>query len=119
MALRPRARSARFRALRGREDSVMHTYRPVIIAVVLALSLPLLSAPAALAVPPGNVAFERTWARTDRPVATGMASRTWMWGPEANTVQGPEEYAQAPGGMRTVQYFDKSRMEDNSYRATT
>ncbi|MFW6074260.1 MAG: hypothetical protein ACOC9Y_01610 [Chloroflexota bacterium] len=28
-----------------------------------------------------------------------------------------EPYAEAPGGERTVQYFDKSRMEDNSYRA--
>ena len=55
--------------------------------------------------------FQRTWERTDAPVANGIVNRTWMWG--ASVTPGPlqEPYAQAPGGMRTVQYFDKSRME--------
>jgi len=60
---------------------------------------------------PANEHFQRTWARTDQPVATGQVSRTWMWGPEAFTGQLQEPYAEAPGGMRAVQYFDKSRME--------
>jgi hypothetical protein len=34
-----------------------------------------------------------------------------MWGPGAFTGLVVEEYSDAPGGMRTVQYFDKSRME--------
>ena len=67
--------------------------------------------PAALAVAPGHPAFERTWARTDKPVADIQVSRTWMWGPEANTGVLQEPYAESPGGMRAVQYFDKSRME--------
>jgi uncharacterized protein YkwD len=69
------------------------------------------SQPSALAVAPGNPAFERTWARTDKPVSDLQVSRTWMWGPQANTGILQEPYAEAPGGMREVQYFDKSRME--------
>lgn len=61
--------------------------------------------------PPGTDAFQRTWARTDQPVASGAVSRTWMWGPEAFTEVMHEPYAESPGGMRKVQYFDKSRME--------
>ena len=38
---------------------------------------------AAPRVAPGTPAFLRTWERTDRPVAEGRVSRTWMWGPEA------------------------------------
>jgi hypothetical protein len=61
--------------------------------------------------------FERTWERTDRPVAEGKVSRTWMWGPEAFTDVLVEEYRDTYTGLRNVQYFDKSRMEDNSFRA--
>ncbi len=63
------------------------------------------------AAPIGNDAFQRTWARTDQPVASLQASRTWMWGPEANTGLFDEPFDDSPGGRRTVQYFDKSRME--------
>ncbi|MCX2728133.1 peptidase domain-containing protein [Thermomicrobium sp. 4228-Ro] len=64
-----------------------------------------------------NVAFWRTWARADRPVAEGRAARTWMWGPAPITNVLVEEYDEAtdlegtPAGMRFVQYFDKTRME--------
>ena len=64
-----------------------------------------------LAVQPGNEHFERTWSRTDQPVADGVESRTWMWGPEAFTTLGVESYAESPGEQRDVQYFDKARME--------
>jgi hypothetical protein len=60
---------------------------------------------------PGNGPFQRTWQRTDQPVATGAVARTWMWGPEANTTVFQEDYFEAPGHKRDVQYFDKSRME--------
>ncbi|RIK40026.1 MAG: hypothetical protein DCC58_14475 [Chloroflexi bacterium] len=60
---------------------------------------------------PGHPAFLRTWERTDRPVAEGRATRTWMWGPEPFTEALMEPYAESPGGMRLVQYYDKSRME--------
>ena len=28
---------------------------------------------------PATAAFQRTWARTDQPVTSGQANRTWMW----------------------------------------
>ena len=61
--------------------------------------------------PDADPAFERTWARTDKPVADGAAARTWMWGPSPFTDPLVEEYDQAPEGRRTIQYYDKSRME--------
>jgi hypothetical protein len=66
----------------------------------------------------GSAAFERTWARTDLPVAEGQVNRTWMWGPSGRSEAFYEDYIDAPGGTRLVQYTDKSRMEDNSYRAS-
>src|SRR5262249_53336779 len=45
----------------------------------------------------------------DQPVAAGVASRSWTWGPGAGVTR-QEPFA---GGMRTVQYFDKARMEVN------
>jgi hypothetical protein len=56
-------------------------------------------------------AIEATWARTDKPVIDGDIARTWMWGPQPFTCGMTEQYTEAPGGMRLVQYFDKSRME--------
>jgi hypothetical protein len=55
--------------------------------------------------------FQRTWERTDRPVADGRTQRTWMWGPTGHTEAFYETYVDAPSGERLVQYFDKSRME--------
>ncbi|CCF83927.1 hypothetical protein [Nitrolancea hollandica] len=66
------------------------------------------------AAPIGNDAFQRTWARTDQPVSQLHVSRTWMWGPKANSGLLTESYAEASGGQRSVQYFDKSRMEINN-----
>jgi len=63
------------------------------------------------AVPIGNEHFQRTWERTDKPVADGQANRTWMWGPEAFSQVREERYDESPNDKRTVQYFDKSRME--------
>ena len=59
--------------------------------------------------------IERTWSRTDKPVADQRVNRTWMWGPEAFTEES-EGYADAPAGQRDVVYFDKSRMEINDPR---
>src|SRR3712207_6555559 len=56
-------------------------------------------------------AFQRTWERTDRPVAEGRVARTWLWGPQPISPPLTEPYAESPGGQRLVQYFDKSRME--------
>ena len=60
---------------------------------------------------PGTPAFQRTWDRTDKPVAESVVARTWMWGPEASAPVMEEQYEESPGGMRQVQYFDKARME--------
>ncbi len=60
---------------------------------------------------PGNQHFQRAWERPDLPVASGQTSRTWMWGPEAFTDPVKEVYEESPDGVRTVQYYDKSRME--------
>jgi hypothetical protein len=82
-----------------------------IVMLVAVCSLVLGGALPVAAYAPADPAFERTWARIDKPVAAGRVDRTWMWGPEANSVAMLEEYAEAPGGYRTVQYFDKTRME--------
>ena len=93
--------------------------RRMLAIVLLTFALAsLIATPLARAEPPATNAFQRTWARTDKPVADLATSRTWMWGPEANTTATTENYADAPDGQRTVQYFDKSRMEDNSFRAS-
>ncbi len=62
-------------------------------------------------------AFERVWTRTDSLVASGAVKRSWYWGPQPNTGQILEEYAEGPGGYHLVQYFDKSRMEINNPNA--
>jgi uncharacterized protein YkwD len=70
--------------------------------------------PAAARAPIGNDAFQRVWSRQDGPIAAGMESnRSWSWGPAAISSVLHEPMADSPGGMREVQYFDKSRMEIN------
>jgi hypothetical protein len=88
--------------------------RRAVVVALIALVVPLLlgayqwdSATAA----DSEQRFHAVWERTDRPVAGGVVSRTWMWGPGPNSGVLLEEYAQSPGGMRQVQYYDKSRME--------
>jgi hypothetical protein len=89
-------------------------HRRIVLAIVFGLlaSLPAFSA-SALA--PQSSAFQRTWERTDQD-PTVRPYRTWIWGPQAFSALMWEAYDEAPDGMRLVQYFDKSRMEDNSYR---
>jgi len=90
----------------------LHTARTVkVLTVVMAMSLLALGFMHATAIEPGTPEFERTWARTDKPVVDGLVDRTWMWGPEANTGTIEERYEESPGGKRIVQYYDKSRME--------
>ena len=55
--------------------------------------------------------FATVWSRTDHDaVRTG---RTWYWGPNA-WFDYAEFYRQGENGLRTVQYFDKARMELNN-----
>jgi hypothetical protein len=90
--------------------------RTLAALLVAALALGLLPglARATPAVLPANDAFQRAWARTDQPVADGTVARTWMWGPQA-LLGRTETYN---GRQRTVQYYDKSRMEMTNPAAT-
>ena len=83
-------------------------------AVVAAFFLLTMAAVPAFAVAPEPGPFFDTWARTDKPVADGQVERTFIWGPQANTEVLQERYDDSPGGMRDVQYYDKSRMEINN-----
>jgi hypothetical protein len=84
----------------------------VIVGVMLALGLmPLLAAGQSGQHAFGTPEFQQVWERTDLPIQEGMASRTWMWGLGANTPVLQEPYAEGTGGIRDVQYTDKSRME--------
>jgi hypothetical protein len=55
--------------------------------------------------------FYQVWYRADAAITTYQASgRSWLWGPNAFADK-VEEYAEARGGKRQVEYFDKARME--------
>ena len=60
-----------------------------------------------------NPAFLRVWDRQDRAVAEAVTDRSWTWGPAAISDTLREQFAEGADGKRTVQYFDKSRMEIN------
>ncbi len=55
--------------------------------------------------------FNQVWARTDEQNVRG--GRTWYWGPQP-WFDYAEFYRQGANGLRTVQYFDKARMEINN-----
>jgi WD40-like Beta Propeller Repeat len=56
-------------------------------------------------------AFRAVWTRTDAEAVRG--GRSWYWGPGA-WFDYAEFYRQGVNGLRTVQYFDKARMEINN-----
>ncbi len=57
-------------------------------------------------------AFYNLWSRADGPVASGLAARSWLWGPAPYAVA-DEQYNESPTGRRLVEYLDKARMEVN------
>ncbi|KPL81172.1 PPC domain-containing protein [Herpetosiphon geysericola] len=61
-------------------------------------------------------AFNKVWSHADAPVASGQAVRSWLWGPNSGQARA-EVYDQSPGGLRQVQYFDKSRMEISDFES--
>ncbi len=69
---------------------------------------------AAAQVPFGDSAFQATWDRTDKLVASGQVKRSFYWGPGPIEAARMEEYSEGAGGQHKVQYFDKSRMEINN-----
>ncbi len=95
-----------------------HWHRRLVWAIVLAALVGALPALSVSALAPQTPAFQRTWERTDQPVASQSTVRTWMWGPGGFSATMLEPYDEADNGWRAVQYFDKSRMEDNRFRET-
>ncbi|MDQ6601121.1 MAG: hypothetical protein M3Z19_00185 [Chloroflexota bacterium] len=96
-------------------------YIPRGVALVFPTLLVLLLAPMAAVratEPFADPAFRALWDRTDGPVAASAVQRTFLWGPSPIGGAVQEKYAQSPGGMRLVQYFDKSRMEITQPGAT-
>jgi Immunoglobulin-like domain of bacterial spore germination len=91
----------------------MRTSWKYLLVVALLLAL----ASVASAEPIDRPAFQRVWQRTDLPVQRGIASHSWVWGPEPFTPLLSEAHAEGQGGRRDVQYFDKSRMEINDPNA--
>lgn len=55
--------------------------------------------------------FSNVWTRTDSGAVRG--GRSWYWGPNP-WFDYAEFYRQGDNGLRTVQYFDKARMEINN-----
>jgi len=84
--------------------------------VLLAILLGSLGLPSARAANNSfaNDAFTATWSRTDELVASGVAKRSYYWGPGPNTAGIYEQYVEGKDGQHLVQYFDKSRMEINN-----
>jgi hypothetical protein len=87
--------------------------RRMFLITSLLLVLGITAAPVLAAPTIGNGAFQRTWERQDRAVVEQVSGRSWTWGPTPNSALMREAYLEAPEGLRSVQYFDKSRMEIN------
>lgn len=83
-----------------------------VIAAIFATAFlalqPVLAAPVI-----SNSAFQRVWTRQDWPVSQGYTDRSWTWGPGPISETLREDYVEGVDAKRTVQYFDKSRMEIN------
>ncbi len=87
------------------------------LLLLAALLTPILPRPtAAAAIAAEDPAFVQVWQRTDQLVVSHNVSRTWYWGiyPFARL---NEWFADAPGGNRLVEYYDKGRMEINDPNA--
>jgi hypothetical protein len=98
----------------------MLSRRSLTLFLAVALCLPLAAAElrpaatqAASTLAFANAQFAGVWNRTDAPVARASIARSWVWGPQPGEIR-QEPFAGAPGGTRTVQYFDKARMEVNA-----
>jgi len=94
-------------------------YRPRVIWSVIALIgallfsgvTPLVAAPFSGRTSFADPRFATVWSRTDSEAVRG--GRTWYWGPGPWFDYG-EFYRESPNSIRTVQYFDKARMEINN-----
>lgn len=103
------------------------TRRWAVMFAVMLMSV-VLFGQTALAVPPPppqiRDAFKDRWMQADEPVQAGVVQRTWVWGKPLNgwvpQWQPYQDPALGPAGgigsIRAVLYFDKGRMEDNSWQ---
>jgi hypothetical protein len=85
-----------------------HIYRSNALRAVAIAALLLCGGATPLATRAADIGpiFRDLWSKTDTD-----NSLPPVWGPQANTDGLNEAYAEAPGGFRLVQYFDKGRME--------
>ncbi|MCS6887961.1 MAG: hypothetical protein NZQ09_07090 [Chloroflexus sp.] len=83
----------------------------LMVALMVSGATPLMAAPFSGRTTFADPRFATIWTRTDSEAVRG--GRTWYWGPGPWFDYG-EFYRQSPNGARTVQYFDKARMEINN-----
>jgi hypothetical protein len=91
------------------------TWWALVLVLLLPSAVPLAAQPSLARWPDEWLAeplFFEGWARTDGPVASRSAARSWVWGPQPFAVAN-ESYAESPTGRRLVAYLDKGRMEVN------
>jgi hypothetical protein len=84
----------------------------LLVAIVIAVAVANFAPRAAKSAPSiVNDKFNAMWEYSDKYVnEVSGAGRGFTWGPNSLKVL-QENYQEAPGGKRLVQYFDKSRME--------
>ncbi len=76
-------------------------------AVLSALLALVLVLPSLSAADFANGTFKDLWSKTD----ANPGGKTYVWGPSPSSGGLSEEYKEAQGGKRVVQYYDKGRME--------
>lgn len=100
-----------------RQSRYKCTWRIVCVGIWLISALTATGGVVQAAPPFIDGAFRDFWQRTDLLPDQGAVQRTYIWGPTLlNAPDGPklprtEPYREYEGGMRTVQYFEKGRME--------
>ncbi len=91
----------------------MKFYKQGLLATVILCGLVILQSGVIAAAAPdfASAGFKQLWEYSDRYLTFSLQpGRGYTWGPvTGGTFQEP--YAESPNGLRTVQYFDKSRME--------
>jgi len=104
---------AAFEFIEERKRHLMKKYGLLLLAA-LTLTIPLLAGVVSAAPSFPDANFQKTWERTDKILTERTnVGRGYVWGPES-IFNGLEPYTEASNGQRTVQYFDKARMEVNN-----
>jgi len=91
--------------------SIHPTMMGSVVVTAAAASPPTAAPPSAGSQAFADPAFQQLWAKTD----ANPSGHSYVWGPAPFTPPGlMEDYKDAPGNKRLVQYFDKARMELNA-----